>query len=77
MRQTVTLNPKGQITIPANIRKQLHLENGSEPEVRIQDDKVILARQESSIESALGICKAETTVSLEDMEHVIRKRGSQ
>ena len=70
MRHTVTLSQKGQITVPAHIRRQLHLESGSELEVQIQDDRLILARQESTIESAFGICKADVTVSLEDMEHV-------
>lgn len=77
MKQTVTVNPKGQITIPAQIRKQLHLENGIELEVRILDDRVILARQKSTIESAFGILKADTTASLEDMERAIHTRGSQ
>lgn len=77
MRQTVTLNPKGQITIPAHIRRQLHLENGMQLEVDIEEDRLILARQKSTIESAFGILKADTTASLEDMERAIRIRGSQ
>lgn len=76
MLTTVKVNPKGQITIPAHIRKQLHLDNGDELELLVQDERLILARQETHIEDAFGLCKAHITVSLDDMEQAIQTRGS-
>ncbi len=73
---TVKLNPKGQITIPADIRKQLHLRNGEEMNLLLQEERLIISRKEDSIEAAFGFCKANVSVSLEQMEKTIREKAT-
>jgi AbrB family looped-hinge helix DNA binding protein len=72
---TVKLNPKGQITIPANLRKQLHLHIGEEMNLLLQGNRLIITRKEDNIEAAFGLCRANVSVSLEQMEQTIRKRA--
>ncbi len=69
------LTVKGQVTIPAVIRKKLGLHPGDKIGFLIEDNHVVLYRKESNIEAAFGICHPKTSVSLKDMEEVIRKRG--
>jgi len=66
---------KGQITIPANIRKKLGLHPGDKVGFYIEDDHIILFRKENNIEAAFGICHPKTSVSLQGIEEAIRKRG--
>ncbi len=73
---TVKLNPKGQIAIPADIRKQLHLRNGEEMNLLLQEERLIISRKEDSIEAAFGLCKANVSVSLEQMEKTIREKAT-
>lgn len=69
------LTIKGQVTIPADIRKQLGLHPGDKIGFFIQDDHVILFRKENDIEAAFGICHPKKSVSLQEMDDIIRKRG--
>lgn len=72
---TVIINPKGQITIPSPVREQLHLQSGDELTVLLQDDQLILRRPYGNIEAAFGMCKAQVSVSLTDMERAIKTRA--
>lgn len=69
------LTIKGQVTIPADIRKQLGLHPGDKIGFLIEDDHVVLFRKESNIEAAFGICHPKTSASLKEIDEVIRKRG--
>ena len=69
------LTIKGQVTIPADIRNQLGLQPGDKIGFAIEDDHVILFRRENNIEAAFGICHPKTSVSLQDIEESIRKKG--
>lgn len=73
--QTSTLTSKGQVTIPAEVRRRLGLQPGDHVAFIVEGGAVRLVRQESRIEAAFGICKTETSLSVEDMEQVIRKRA--
>jgi len=73
--QTSTLTSKGQITIPAEVRRHLGLHPGDHMGFIVEDEAIRLVRKESRIEAAFGICKAHTSVSTEDMEQVIRQRA--
>ena len=73
--QTSTLTSKGQVTIPANVRKQLGLHPGDLVVFILDGDEVRLVRKESRIEAAFGICAPETSLSVEDMEQVIKHRA--
>lgn len=70
-----SLTIKGQITIPADIRKQFGLHPGDRMGFMVQDDQIILFRKETDIESSFGISHPKKSVSLQKMEEVIRKRG--
>jgi len=69
------LTIKGQVTIPADIRKQLGLQPGDKVGFLVEDDHVVLYRKESNIEAAFGICHPKTSASLKDIEDAVRKRG--
>jgi len=69
------LTIKGQITIPADIRKQLGLQPGDKIGFLVEDDHVVLFRKESKIEASFGICHPKTSASLKDIDEAVRKRG--
>ncbi len=71
--QTSTLTSKGQVTIPAEVRRRLGLHPGDHVGFIVEDGEIRLVRRESRIEAAFGICKADTSMSIEDMERVIRQ----
>lgn len=75
--QTSTVTTKGQVTIPADVRRRLGLRSGDHIGFILDGDNVRLVRQESRIEAAFGICKPSVSVSLEDIDQIIkRKAGS-
>lgn len=69
------LTGKGQVTLPAKMRKQLSLRQGDAVEFMLEDDRIILRRKEKSIEAAFGLYKARKSVTLEDMDKAIRRRA--
>ena len=77
---TSTIIQYGKTTIPENIREYLHLREGdtvtflinSQGQVVLQP---IAKRRLTDLKGLLGA--ANKTVSLEEMEHAIRERGSQ
>ena len=75
--QSSTLTRKGQVTIPAKVRRRLGLHPGDQVGFVVDGDEVRLVRKESRIEAAFGICKTETSVSLDDMEQIIRQRAGE
>ena len=75
--QSSTLTSKGQVTIPAEVRRRLGLHQGDRVGFVVDGDEVRLVRRESRIEAAFGICKTETSVSLDDMEQIIRQRAGE
>ena len=70
------LTVKGQVTIPADIRKQLGLHPGDKIGFAIEDDHVILFRKENNIEAAFGLCHPKTSASLQDIDEATKKGGS-
>ena len=70
-----TLTSKGQVTIPAEVRKRLGLHPGDHVGFIVDGGGVRLVRKESRIEAAFGICKTKTSLSLDDMEQIIRHRA--
>ena len=72
---TSTLTSKGQVTIPADVRKRLGLHPGDPVAFIVEGNEVRLVRRESRIEAAFGICKPATSISVEDMEQVIPGRA--
>ena len=72
---TSTLTQKGQVTIPAGIRRKLSLRTGDRVRFVQQGDNVIVKPVQSDIQSAFGLVKARRSATLEDYEAAIRKRG--
>ncbi len=70
-----TLTIKGQVTIPNEIRKRLKLHAGDKIGFAIEDDHVVLFRKMNDIRAAFGLCNAKHSVSLEEMDKAIRRRG--
>jgi AbrB family looped-hinge helix DNA binding protein len=54
---TLKISDKGQITLPATIRRSLHLEPHSRVTVEVRDDEIVL-RPVKSIEELEGIFHA-------------------
>jgi len=70
-----TLTSKGQVTIPAEVRRRLGLHPDDHIGFIIDEDEVRLVRKESHIEAVFGICKTKSSVSLDDMERIIKQRA--
>ena len=75
--QTSTITSKGQVTIPAEMRKTLGLEPGDQVGFMIDAEGLRLVPREHRIEAAFGLCQAKVSVTDEDMERVIRERAGQ
>lgn len=75
--QTSTITSKGQVTIPAEMRKTLGLEPGDQVGFMIDAEGLRLVPREHRIEAAFGLYQAKVSVTDEDMERVIRERAGQ
>lgn len=73
--RTSALTTKGQVTIPAEVRRRLGLHPGDRVAFVVDGDDVRLVRKESRVEAAFGLCKPEGSLSLEQMDQVIRERA--
>ena len=75
MMKSASLTSKGQVTIPAEVRRRLHLHPGDRVGFIVEDGKVRIVRQEKKIEAAFGLCKPDLSVSEEEMEQAVRNRA--
>lgn len=75
---TSTLTSKGQITIPHEIRTLLGLHTGDKIEFIVQPDKTVsIMPLTADISELKGLLpKPKKTVSIEDMNKAIAKRGA-
>lgn len=69
--QTSSIISKGQITIPAPIRKSLALTAGQKVRFSYNDNVITITPVEEDISAVFGLLKATKTVSLEQMESAI------
>ena len=76
---TATLTSKGQITIPADVRKALMVDAGDRVEfVQIAPDRFEFVAATRSVTELKGMFgKSRKRVSIEDMNQAIAKRGAQ
>ncbi|MGH7822255.1 MAG: AbrB/MazE/SpoVT family DNA-binding domain-containing protein [Candidatus Binatia bacterium] len=70
-----TVTRKGQVTIPAEVRKRLGLRRGDRVVFVEEDDRVVLRPAENDVEAAFGLVRAKKSVSLRRMDEVIRSRA--
>lgn len=67
------MTSRGQITIPAEIRRKLNLHSGNKLEFVLKDDQVLLLPINKSIRDLKGILpKPVNTLTCEEMNDVIR-----
>ena len=66
--ETSIVTRKGQVTIPARLRRRLQLDEGSVVAFSEEGGELVLRRVEASVEAAFGLVQAKHTASLEDME---------
>ena len=71
-----SITSKGQITIPAEIRKSLHLATGQKVKFSCENNVITITPIESDISTVFGLLKTTKSVSLEQMEDVISKAAS-
>lgn len=75
---TATLTSKGQITIPADVRRSLNVDAGDRVEfVQVEPGRFELIASTRSVRELKGMFgKPKEAVSIEDMNAVIAQRGS-
>lgn len=70
-RDTVTINDKGQVTIPKHLRDEMGLETGDQLQfVRSPNNKIELLPKTGRIEDLFGILKppGSTPITIEEMK---------
>lgn len=66
-----TLSSRGQIVIPAELRKKLSLKAGASFRVYDQGEKIVLIREvEDPVTQGLGLLKRQAPSDEEDSRHV-------
>ena len=70
---TTTMTVKGQITIPANLRKKFGLKPGNKVIVEERNGVVCLHPAITDVEAAFGLLTASHSVSLDDMDEAIKQ----
>ncbi len=75
---TATLTSKGQITIPADVRRALNVQTGDRVEfVQIEPGRFEILAATRSVRELKGMFgKAVRTVSIEEMNRTIAKHGA-
>lgn len=72
-----SINSKGQITLPNEIRTFLGLKAGDKIAFSIEDGRVVLFKKLAPIETSFGICKPRKSVNLKNIEKAIRTKGGE
>ena len=75
---TATLTSKGQITIPADVRRVLNVQTGDREEfVQVEPGRFELVAATRSVRELKGLFgRAVRTVSIEEMNRAIAERGA-
>ena len=75
---TATLTSKGQITIPADVRRVLNVQTGDRVEfVQVEPGRFELVAATRSVRELKGMFgRAERTVSIEEMNRAIAGQGA-
>jgi AbrB family looped-hinge helix DNA binding protein len=66
-----SITSKGQVTIPAEIRKSLHLATGQKVKFSCQNNVITIVPVDNNINSAFGLLKSSKSVSLIEMDEAI------
>jgi AbrB family looped-hinge helix DNA binding protein len=73
---TATITSKGQITIPATIRSDLHVVPGDRVEfVKIAEGRYEVVAATKDITQLKGLIKTDKTASIDEMNNAIKERA--
>jgi AbrB family looped-hinge helix DNA binding protein len=68
------MTSKGQVTIPAPIRKRLGLRAGDRVAFVEDGEKVQLRRVRGDVTAIFGVARSKRSVSIDQMDAAVRKR---
>jgi len=71
------LTQKGQVTLPAKIRKQLALKTGDRIAFSLEGNRIIAVPVSNDISSIFGVIKSDKSVSVEEMDAAIAEAASE
>lgn len=75
---TATITSKGQITIPATLRSELHIGPGDKVEfVKVAEGRYEVVVATKDVSALRGMVKARHAVSVEEMDAAIKARAGQ
>jgi antitoxin PrlF len=69
------INSKGQVTIPAELRRSLGLKPGQQVVFSWTEQGIVMQPVQHDVSAAFGLLKAAKGVSLEDMERAIEAQA--
>ena len=69
--QVSSITSKGQVTIPVEIRKALHLITGQKVQFSCKNNVITIVPVENDISSVYGLLKSSKSVSLVEMDEAI------
>jgi looped-hinge helix DNA binding domain, AbrB family len=70
MGYIVTVDERGRIVIPKEIRDKLNLNEGSEVEISVEDGRIIINVKKISVEDIYGIAGKES-IKIEEIEEAL------
>ncbi len=73
--QQSSITVKGQVTIPASIRRKFGLRRGDKVVFKEEGDKIYLQPVQDKVEAAFGIITPANSVTLEEMGAAVKKRA--
>lgn len=68
---STTMTVKGQVTIPAELRRKFGLKPGQKVIIEDDGDAMRLRPAVTDVSAAFGLVKSKRTVSLDDMDRAI------
>ena len=73
---TSTITSKGQITIPAKLRKRLGLMPGQRVAFDLRNGHIVLDPVKDDITASFGVLKADQHVSSDAMDHAVEQAAN-
>ena len=72
---SATITSKGQVTIPAEVRRKLSLKSGDKVAFYLENGRVVLKPVIRKVDAAFGLKRSARSVSLEAMDRAIKQRA--
>lgn len=71
------ITSKGQVTLPAAIRKKLNLKAGDRIAFSLKDNKIVAEPVSADISSLFGLIDSDHVATIEDMESAIAREATE